>query len=92
MSDRPYEKLIDCLKGLNNVQQRTIYMGQMLSVNSCQINALKLTSDDLLFSEHLITGYQSADAYIEPLDKGDIVLALKLNEDKYIIVERLVST
>lgn len=91
MSDKPYENLISCIKGLNSSHQ-TVYLGQMLSSNSCQINNLKLASDDLLFSEHLVTGYQGEDIYIKSLAKGDYVLVLKLNEEKYIIVERLVST
>jgi hypothetical protein len=93
-----YEKLIKILKSQSD-SSSNIFLATMESPDSCYINNLRLDKEDLLIAEHLTTKYagivtQTGSTitveYIEPLKKGDTVLAIKLNDTKYAIVERLV--
>ncbi len=90
MSDKAYEKLIQNIKKINK-QEKIIYLGKMISDTVCDINGLKLNKDDLIFSEHIITGYQGVDKTIEPLKIGDLVLVFKLSDSKYAVIERMVN-
>lgn len=79
-----------------------VQVGIMQDSKSCLAGELLLSSEDLLAAEHLITGYhysvngkdpslKNESTFIEPLRKGDYVALLKLNSEKYIILERLVD-
>lgn len=90
MSDKAYEKFIQSIIKINK-QEQTIYIGQMLSNTMCEINGLRLDNSDLIYSEHLITGFQVADKTVPPIKSGDLVLVLKLNSSKFAIVDRMVN-
>lgn len=79
-----------------------VQVGIMQDSKSCLAGELLLSSEDLLAAEHLTTGYHYAvngkepplkdkSTFIEPLKKDDYVVLLKLNSEKYIILERLVG-
>lgn len=94
MNDKGYEKLIKAMKHLNS-DKRNIYLATMKSENSCKLNNITLDHDDLLIAEHLTTGYIRKEGFeyveISKLNPGDMVLVLKLNDEKYVIVERLME-
>jgi len=80
----------------------SVQLGIMLVDGACKAGNLMLEPDDLLIAEHLKTGYHFAvdkqkphlkdkDTFIEPLREGDTVAVLKLDDEKYIILERLVG-
>lgn len=90
MSDKAYEKLIQNIKKINK-QEQTIYLGKMISDTICEINGLRLDNNDLIYAEHLITGYQGVDKTIGKIKAGDLVLVIKLNNSKFAVTERMVS-
>lgn len=78
-----------------------IQIGIMNGPDSCSIGSLDLSRSDLLIAEHLITGYHySVDSaapskkdqttFIGALKKGDKVAIYRIDDKKYIILERLV--
>lgn len=80
----------------------TIQRGIMKDATSCLAGELFLSGDDLLVAEHLKTGYHYAvdgdnpplkdkSTYIEPLKEGDTVAVCHLDDEKYIILGRLVG-
>ncbi len=80
----------------------TIQRGIMKDATSCLAGELFLSGDDLLVAEHLKTGYHYAvdgdnpplkdkSTYIEPLKEGDTVAVCRLDDEKYIILGRLVG-
>jgi hypothetical protein len=79
-----------------------IQHGIMKDATSCLAGELLLSGDDLLVVEHLKTGYHYAvdgdspplkdkSTYIEPLKEGDTVAVCRLDDEKYIILGRLVG-
>lgn len=79
-----------------------IQIGIMDSATECSIGDLKLSGDDFLVAEHLKTGYHYAvddnapslkneTTFSEPLKKDDIVAVYRINDEQYIILERLVG-
>lgn len=84
-------KLMMCRESSNN-----LYMTTMDTAKTCTVNNLKLTEEDLLISEHLTSKYllEYADGtctYSEPIQAGDTVLVVKINDSLFAILERLVS-
>lgn len=77
MSDKGYERLIHEIKRLigNN---KFIFLGTMKTNTSVAIGDLILERDDLLINDRLTE-----------LMQGDSVLLLKINEEKYVIAERV---
>ena len=80
----------------------TIQTGIMQDATSCMAGELLLSGDDLLVVEHLKTGYyyavdgknpqlKNTSTFIEPLKKGDQVALCRLDDEKYIILGRLVE-
>lgn len=80
----------------------TVQKGTMQDGTSCIVDGLLLSGDDLLVAEHLKTGYHYAvdgdspplkdkNTYIEPLKEGDTVAVCRLDDEKYIILGRLVG-
>jgi hypothetical protein len=80
----------------------SIQIGTMESATTCSVGRLKLSDDDLLVAEHLITGFhksvnnndpslQNNDTFVQPLKAGDMVALYRVNDELYIILERLVS-
>lgn len=90
MSDKAYEKLIQNSKKINK-QEQIIYIGKMISDTVCEINGLRLDNSDLVYAEHLITGYQGVDKTIGRIRSGDMVLVIKINANKFAVTERVVS-
>lgn len=79
-----------------------VQRGVMQDAKSCLAGKLLLSGDDLLVAEHLKTGYHYAvdgdsptlkdkSTYIEPLKEGDTVAVCRLDDEKYIILGRLVE-
>lgn len=92
MSDKPYEKLFYEVNKISSEQQKTIIKATMKTSSSITLGDIPLDTDDLVISEHLKTGYYiSPEQFIEPLKAGDTVLLLKLSDEQYAIIERLVS-
>ena len=49
-----------------------------------------LFPDDLVFAQHLLTGYSAAeDRIIPPVQAGDKVLVIKLNSECFAVVAKL---
>lgn len=64
----------------------------MTGAKSCKVGDLPLSGSDLLIAEHLRKKVAlQGGGYIEPLKKGDVVAITRLSEDKFAILERLVS-
>ena len=90
-----YEKIITIMRQQKG-ETNNIKIGTMDSENSCVIGKLKLSSDDLLVSEHLKTGYcyknkDNQEVIVDPLKKGDAVALYRVDEDTYLVIERLVE-
>lgn len=94
MDDRTCEKLLKVMKE-EFYNKSEIYITTMKTKNTCNVNNLPLDADDLYIAEHLTTGYLIPDGetykFISPLQAGDVVLLIKLSDEKYVIVERLVQ-
>ena len=86
-----YEKLIMTIRkeGARN-NPPSLFIGEMTSKNECAIGSLSLDkeADDKGVSK---TGTNDKCKYIEPLKKGDKVLLYKVGEEKYVVIERVVS-
>ncbi len=86
-----YEELLGVMRNEGSKDNTApIQIGVMTGVDSCKIGKLKLSGDDLRIAEHLKTGYNSKDIFVEPLKSGDEVAAYRINDELYIILERLV--
>lgn len=79
-----------------------VQKGIMQDNTSCLVGELLLAGEDLLVAEHLKTGYHYAvdkdipslkdvNTFIPPLKKGDTVAVYRLDDEKYIILGRLVE-
>lgn len=92
--DRNCERLLNAMKEAFS-DDRGIYITTMKTKNTCNVNNLPLGEDDIYIAEHLTTGHMMKDGetykFIRPLAAGDLVLLVKLNDEKYAIVERLVQ-
>lgn len=98
----PYEEILKTMRtegGKDNTAP--IQIGVMDSPTVCSIGKLKLSGSDLLIAEHLKTGYHYAvdnntpskkdkNTFIGALKKGDRVAVYRINDELYIILERLV--
>ena len=94
MAERNCEKLLKRMKEEFR-GSKEIIITTMKTAKTCNVNNLPLEEDDLYIAEHLKTGYMVPDGetykVIKPLKAGDVVLMIKVNEEKYAIVERLVE-
>lgn len=86
-----YEELLQVMRKEGKKENpASIQLGIMTSATSCKIGKLTLSESDLLIAEHLKTGYQSENAFIEPLKSGDKVAIYRMSDELYLILERLV--
>lgn len=89
-----YEKILRLIQKMSEGSP-TIFFTVMDTASTCRVNELPLDSDDLLIAEHLKTGWYKQEGnsmvYVSPLKAGDSVLVVKINDEKYAILERLVS-
>lgn len=73
----------------------SIMITTMDSNSTCKVNDLCLDQDDLLIAEHLKTGYYIRDGdktkFIEPITANDTVFVIKISDEQYAIIERLVN-
>lgn len=79
-----YEKLINIMRGeasRNNVKY-PVKIAVMTSQTTCTYGNMELDAEDLLFAEHLTK---------TTLKKGDVVLIVKVSEDRYALIERVVE-
>lgn len=90
----------------NTGAARNLKLATMTGPNSCNVGNLQLTSEDLMFSEHLTKqictkvseiapdgGGTCTDksTYIPALKSGDIVLVYQISDSKFLIIEKVVS-
>ena len=75
--DKGYIELLKIMKQVNK-KDNPIKLGTMKSSNSVDIGDLPLDKDDLYINDRLTN-----------LEKGDTVLVLTIDEEKYVIVERV---
>ena len=80
----------------------SIQLGTMESEKRCRVGEVTLYEDDFLIAEHLKTGYHYAvdkekpeskneKTFAEGLKKGDTVAVYKINDELFVILERLVK-
>lgn len=95
----PYEQLFTLMKKKEKKKETIIYEGIMTSEKTCTIGEIELEEEDIVIAEHLTTGYfkninekqpskKEETTFVYPLKAGDVVLVVKINEEKYAIVER----
>jgi hypothetical protein len=94
-----YEKILKIMIDISKTKDN-IFITTMDSADSCKVNELSLDKDNLYISKHLtekvvkdvaMSGEHSINVtYIDPLKKGDIVIVVKINEEKYVVLERVV--
>ena len=85
-----FEKLLKVMAG-DSAETSQIVMATMESANTCKVGALKLDADDLVIAHHLTTGWQvNETTFIEPLQAGDKVLVVRLSDELYAVMERVV--
>ncbi|MBU5331409.1 hypothetical protein KQI61_04300 [Anaerocolumna aminovalerica] len=77
MSDKGCEKLIKQLKRLNP-NNKIIYLATMKTDYSVSLGELVLEREDLMIGTNITN-----------LKQGDVVLIIKINEEKYAIIERV---
>lgn len=91
----PYEQIIYLMREQGEKDNHTIQIGKMKDEETCIIGELELLKEDLLIAEHLKLGYYSQEqekqVFIKPLQPGDMVAVYRENEERYIILERLVE-
>lgn len=86
-----YEEMLNLMRSEGSKDNTApIQIGVMQSETSCKIGNLELEGSDLLTAGHLRTGYDCKGVYVEKLKKGDTVALYRVNEEQYIILERLV--
>jgi|GEM_PF-3586005 hypothetical protein len=89
-----YEKIVTLIQDLSKTAS-SFLITTMDTNSSCKANGTPLDSDDLFISEQLKTGWYRKEGnefvYVEPIKAGDTVLLIKVNEEQYVILERLVS-
>lgn len=94
MNSGPSEKLLNAIKNANPTSQ-SIFLGFMTSPTSVSIGTLVLSESDLYIAEHLSTGFVVSHendivTTARGLESGDRVLVVKINDEKFAVVERLV--
>lgn len=97
-----YEEILGMMRSEGKKDNTApIQIGEMTGAESCRIGKLQLSGSDLLIAEHLKTGYhcavcggdpakKDADTFVEPLRVGDKVAVYRVDDERYIILERLV--
>lgn len=90
----------------NNRASPQIKLATMTGPNSCKIGNLSLTSEDLLFSDRLLSqtctkvsetapdgGGTCTDksTYISALKSGDVVAVYQISDSCFLVLERMVS-
>ena len=98
----PYEEMLGIMRNEGKKDNTApIQRGVMIDAETCKIGDLTLSGSDLLIAEHLKTGYHCAvyddkpskkdeTTFVEPLKEGDEVAVYRLDDEFYIILERLV--
>lgn len=99
----PYETMIDLMRMQGSqFNPPTLKIGEMKNATTCELGTQEIDKDFLLVAEHLTTGYHKAvnntspatkndSTFVKPLKAGDMVLLYKLDDESYIILERLVE-
>lgn len=75
-----YEKIIKTMREQSE-SAPSMKVGTMLSENTCVMGQITLDEDDLLVSSHLK----------EKLKKNDDVLLVRISEDTYVILAKVVG-
>ena len=89
-----YEKLQRQMRKQGQHDAETgVRRGKMGQDLSCQVGALVLEKEDLLFAQQLLTGYTDQDgAAVPPLAAGDTVLVKRLSDTDYAVLCKLVRS
>lgn len=88
-----YEELIKIIQNQSILHNsESLKIGVMKSKDTCEIGSLILDRDDLYIASHLLERIRidSEDGYLEPLKAGDLVVLYRLNDEKYLLLERVV--
>ena len=84
-----YEKLLGVMGA--GAEPSRVTLATMESATSCRVGKLKLQDEDLLIAHHLKTGWRIDDyTFINPLQAGDQVLIVKISDELYAVMERVV--
>ncbi|MGN6713432.1 hypothetical protein [Anaerocolumna jejuensis] len=88
-----YEKILSIIQKTGE-SSPALFITIMDTASTCRVNELPLDADDILIADHLKTGWYKQEGnsmiYVSPLKAGDSVLVVKVNDEKYAILERLV--
>lgn len=88
--DQAFAKFLDIMRRQGSKDNpTTIEIGVMKDATTCMLGDLELDTEDLLYAEHLVTGYHKAvdsitpslkndDTFIYPLKAGDTVVLMRL--------------
>ena len=77
-----YEKIIDLMRKEGATKNpETPKLAEMISEDECSLGDLTLDSDDLLVADHLKG----------KLEEGDTVLIQRIDDETYVIIERVVE-
>ncbi len=87
-----YEKLVGMMRAEGaRKNEKGVFLAVMAGERKVSVSGLILDGDDLVFSEHLLTGYIAANGEtVGKLRKGDRVLLKRLSDEKYAVIERVV--
>lgn len=84
-----YERITKFIDGRQK-QQNAVRVGEITDAGGCLLGDLLLYPDDLVFAQHLLTGYSAAgDRVIPPVQAGDKVLVIKLSDECFAVVAKL---
>ena len=84
-----YERITKFIDGRQK-QQNAARVGEITDAGGCLLGDLLLYPDDLVFAQHLLTGYSAAEGrIIPPIQTGDKVLVIKLNSECFAVVAKL---
>ena len=76
----------ECLIGSLTLDKDDLLFAEHLTKK--MVSAVDIKADDKGVSK---TGINDKSKYIEPLKKGDKVLLYKINSEKYVVIEKVVS-
>lgn len=76
-----YERIVSTMREQGKLDNAYLMLGEMQSETVCMKGKLELTADDLLISDTLKNR----------LCKGDLVLLYPMDEEKYIIIAKVVA-
>jgi hypothetical protein len=88
-----YEKILKIMvKQGNKENEKGVFLGVVGENLSVDIGDIVIEKEDLVISQHLLTGYKAADGETVPAaEKGDLVLLKRLSDEKYAVITKVIS-